>query len=490
MTETSTAHSDESRLAPAGRGPMLLSLVALSMAFASLALLSPMFENEIEQGRPVGFVVILLMFAGAAYLVAVRQVLSHSLTARQCRAMILAGLCMRLMMMPSTPIQEDDYYRYLWDGAMVAHGWNPYEHAPQDVAAGENSVPTTVRQLAGQSGPVVHRINHPSLRTIYPPTAQSSFAVAYFIKPWSLIALRFVWLALEVVCLLLIFSLLRRLGMPSQRVAIWWLNPVLVKEVYNSGHMELTVAVCVLLALWLLLTARPVLAGGALGLAAAAKVWPVLLLPLMLRHMPGMGARMRSAGLFLAFSAVCAVPIIVAGLESDSGFTAYAQRWEMNDFGFMAFDAIGRLIGGPESGLGRVLVMITIAALVLWLIRKPAAHSRDLIRQSLVIIAATFLLSPTQMPWYYLWVLPLLPMAPVRGLLLLSMTLPLYYLRFAMASAGHTAWFDHGVVWLEHLPVWILIAWDLWRSRRDSADANQPNAARPPVQSITLDAAS
>ena len=469
---------------------MLLSLVALSMAFAALALSSPMFEYEIEQGRPVGLVVILLIFAGAAYLVAVRQVLSHSITARQRRAIILAGLCMRLMMMPSTPIQEDDYYRYLWDGAMAAHGWNPYEFPPQVVAIGKDSVPAAVQQLAEQSGPVIGRINHPSLRTIYPPAAQASFAVAYFIKPWSLIALRFVWLALEAVCLLLIFSLLRRLGMPRQRVAIWWLNPVLVKEVYNSGHMELTVVVFVLLALWLLLAARPVLAGGALGLAAAAKVWPVLLLPLMLRYMPDMGARLRSAVLFVAFSAVCAVPIIVAGLEGDSGFTAYAQRWEMNDLGFMAFDAIGRLVGGPESGLGRVLVMFTIAALVLWLIRKPAANPHDLIRRSLVIVAATFLLSPTQMPWYYLWVLPLLPMAPVRGLLLLSMSLPLYYLRFAMASAGQVAWFDHGVVWLEHLPVWILIAWDLRRSRREFASANQPIAARPPVQSTTLDAAS
>ncbi|TVS21020.1 MAG: hypothetical protein EA424_01035 [Planctomycetaceae bacterium] len=33
---------------------------------------------------------------------------------------IVVGLGMRALMMPSTPMLETDFYRYLWDGAVLA----------------------------------------------------------------------------------------------------------------------------------------------------------------------------------------------------------------------------------------------------------------------------------------------------------------------------------------------------------------------------------
>ena len=54
---------------------------------------------------------------------------------------LLVGAAMRLVMMCSTPILEDDFYRYLWDGAVLAHGFNPYAYAPGAVASGSASVP-------------------------------------------------------------------------------------------------------------------------------------------------------------------------------------------------------------------------------------------------------------------------------------------------------------------------------------------------------------
>ena len=459
-----------SDLPPSSGGALSLALVVLVISFLALAILSPLFAYE-KESSPVLAIVVLLVTAGVAYLVVVRDILTRTLTTRHAKVIILTGLCMRALMLPSVPMQEDDYYRYLWDGAMVAHGWNPYQFVPQQIVEGETAIPETVRELANQSRPVIERINHPWLRTIYPPTAQAPFALAHAISPWSLVALRVIWLGLEAICILLIISLLGQLKLPVSRAAIWWLNPILVKEIYNSGHMELTVVVFVLLALWLMAKARPVLAGGALGLAAAAKIWPVLLLPLLLRAMPTHRTRLCSAALFLFIVIVSAVPILVAGLDSDSGFTAYAQRWEMNDLAYMAFNELGQFVAGPQSKLGRILVMVTIASGVVWLIRKPIAQDGDLVRRCLLIAAMTFLLSPTQMPWYYLWLLPLLPFWPLRGLLLLSAMLPLYYLRFALASVDMTHWFDHGIIWLEHLPVWIILVVDAIKSRRAARES-------------------
>ncbi len=47
-------------------------------------------------------------------------------------AIIGVGLLSRLILIPSQPVLEDDYYRYLWDGAVTAHGYNPYVYSPLD----------------------------------------------------------------------------------------------------------------------------------------------------------------------------------------------------------------------------------------------------------------------------------------------------------------------------------------------------------------------
>jgi hypothetical protein len=88
----------------------------------------------------------------------------------------------------------------------------------------------------------------------------------------------------------------------------------------------------------------------------------------------------------------------------------------------------------------------------------------DVWESSLLILAAVLLLSPTQFPWYYVWLVPFLTIRPRLSLLLLTALLPLYYLRFYFVARGNVAIFDLGIVWLEYLPVgWLLIR--EWRAR-------------------------
>ena len=46
---------------------------------------------------------------------------------------IVFGLLFRAVIMPSQQIQEDDVYRYLWDGKVFANGINPFKYAPSEV---------------------------------------------------------------------------------------------------------------------------------------------------------------------------------------------------------------------------------------------------------------------------------------------------------------------------------------------------------------------
>ena len=47
--------------------------------------------------------------------------------------LVVFGLLFRCAILPSQQIQEDDVYRYLWDGKVFAHGVNPFKFAPEEI---------------------------------------------------------------------------------------------------------------------------------------------------------------------------------------------------------------------------------------------------------------------------------------------------------------------------------------------------------------------
>ena len=46
---------------------------------------------------------------------------------------IILGLLFRVLILPAQQIQEDDVYRYLWDGKVFANKINPYKYSPSEV---------------------------------------------------------------------------------------------------------------------------------------------------------------------------------------------------------------------------------------------------------------------------------------------------------------------------------------------------------------------
>jgi hypothetical protein len=107
--------------------------------------------------------------------------------------------------------------------------------------------------------------------------------------------------------------------------------------------------------------------------------------------------------------------------------------------------------------LARGYCSLSITLWVVFLTRRQTGGGLDLFDKSLLAIAAVFLLSPAQFPWYYVWIVPLLALRPRASLLLLTPLLPLYYLRPYFSARGDVTTFDNGFVWLEYLPVWALI---------------------------------
>lgn len=399
--------------------------------------------------------------------------------------MIACGLLARLILFASEPALEDDYQRYLWDGAVTAHGYNPYKRAPQDVLS--KSVPKPLSALAVQSGPTVERINHKQLTTIYPPVAQGAFALAYFLKPFSLVSWRSVLLLADITTLALLFLLLSHLNRSALWAGIYWLNPIVLKEFFNSAHMDALILPLVLAALLLAIKKKPLAATFATGLAIGTKIWPVLLLPLIWRYAVSRTAQLIGCMLVIGVMvALLAAPYMFAGASETSGTLAYAERWTINAPLFTSLRAgltsLWAAMIDPQTAahwgsvIARAVMAGVVCLIALWQARPPIKDADDLITRALVIIAALIVLSPAIYAWYTLWMLPLLALKPVLGLLLLSATIPLYYTYFYFAARGSTELFQYGVTWAIWLPVWIACALQWLRSRTLKQPAGLKNA--------------
>ena len=97
------------------------------------------------------------------------------------------------------------------------------------------------------------------------------------------------------------------------------------------------------------------------------------------------------------------------------------------------------LLGAPAAWAGsgaRLVLALGAVGIALWQARTPATDPADLVRRTAWIAAALVLLSPAQYPWYAIWFLPFLPFLPLRCFLVLTVTLPVYYVFFHFNARG------------------------------------------------------
>jgi hypothetical protein len=80
-----------------------------------------------------------------------------------------------------------------------------------------------------------------------------------------------------------------------------------------------------------------------------------------------------------------------------------------------------------------------------------------------LVTAALFLLTPSQFPWYAIWMLPFVIFRPWLGLLAVTALIPIYYVSFHFQAQESYAVFRDRIVWLIWMPVWILLAAEGWR---------------------------
>ena len=430
------------------------------------------------QTHPVIALCCALALAGSAWvglLLSVRRRGGVTLPAMILPILIVAGVILRLSFFGSDPIYENDYKRYLWDGAVTANGTSPYIYSPQEVFEAGRPGAASYPELAGlavmsnQADGITGEINSPVLTTIYPPAAQGVFALAYMIAPFQPWALKLVFLLFEVAGLAALLAGLRAKGLPLIYASLYWLNPLVIFTTYNGLHMDVLLVAPILAAL-LWAGRRPFIAAVFLSLAAAIKIWPVILAPILFRSWRGRPIIYGSVAVIIAGLTAASLLPMWLHLDSSAGLLAYSANWTNSSFLFPAARTLLENFAADPDRITRYGVAIVLTAVSLSL-GFLASNDAGKVPLHLFILTALFvLLSPTGYPWYFIWFLMFLPFVvshwSARGIALLTVGGAVYFARFQLGDAGHYDVYSRILVPIEFGAALCLLGYDGMKARR------------------------
>ena len=362
--------------------------------------------------------------------------------------MFLWAVVFRLCGLVGGPFFEDDFYRYLWDGYRFATAGTPYGAAPEAFFLDTN-VPAAFQQS-------LDNINNPDLPTIYGPTTQLLFLLGYWLQPASVTALQLILILID---LGMVWVLLRLT--PARNVMLYAWCPLVVKEIAFTAHPDGAGACLLMAAILLVRNRRRGSAAVCLGMAAGAKIFALVLAPLVLLR-----ARPRHWLLFGATLAALYAPFALMGDTNLTSLQVFAREWEFNS---AAFGLLGTVLPRFEA---RLILGLMFA--VFWL-RHAARFARGgqhAILRGDWLYGGLLVVSPVINPWYLLWLLPFAAIFPsawawtASGAVLLSYVIGIHLDDYTLQAYQQPTW----IRFLEFGLILLALAGDLIRRRSTSLD--------------------
>ena len=415
----------------------LIALIGLSLIF--IRFLSPQFVlGTTTFDHPYIEFAAALMGAGFIWIGLISLLKRMTLTSLHLYTLLALALLYRMLFIGSVAIYEDDWNRYLWDGAVITKGINPYSYSPNEVLQANPESNEALKRLnifAQRHDYFPKKINHPYLRTIYPPVAQAIFAIAAMIKPLDLDVLRVIFIAIDGLVFFLLIKALTLYGRDPKWALLYAFNPLLIYAGFNVAHMDILLLPFLLLALiWVKDGRAPFKAGLALSCAAAVKLWPLILAPILFRHWRRQPVFYIIIAAFIALSSLVLNLPLLLSIGEQSGLSAYAQQWQRSSFLFPLMTEFISHIATEPARIARIFVALSLTGLSLYMGFLRPIKDKTLPLACLILTAVLLFLSPTGYPWYLYWFFIFIPFIPSYGLGLLSVLVGLYYVRYALGE--------------------------------------------------------
>lgn len=378
-------------------------------------------------------------------------ILTYRGSVRLTRLIYFAILC-RSIFLFSIPSLSDDYFRFLWDGHLINHGFSPFLALPSELINNTEFASNNIMKFLYQN------MNSQHYYSVYPTIMQAIFGAGTYLFPDSILnPIMFyhsIILLSEVFTLYFLRKTLLRFKLPENNILLYALNPLVIVELMGNLHFE-AVMICFLSAgIYFLVYQKKWIASIFLSLSVAVKLTSMLAFPALLKKFS-----IRENLFMFALSGMILVGLFSPLLSQDffkhfvTSIGLYFHSFEFNGSVYKVFRWLGFIITGHN------LIFIWAVAgplLFLFLYRKIyQTTERDdgsTILAALMVLTLYYFLASAVHPWYLSTLIFLNVFFRFRYMLLWSLLIPLSYFTYRQIPYQENILLS----WLEYLPVIML----------------------------------
>ena len=311
---------------------------------------------------------------------------------------IAFAVLFRVSILFAPPYLSDDIYRYIWDGRVQAAGINPYRYIP--------AAPELAQLRDDTIYPKINRRDY--AHTIYPPVAQVVFLLTTRISE-SVVWMKVTMLIFEMVAIWAIASLLNLLGRPRQLILLYAWHPLCVWEFAGSGHVDAIAIAFIALAFLAWQKRSDLGAGFLLACATLVKLFPLVLVPAMLKR-----GRWRIAPIFVVTIIVAYLAYLSVGPRAVLGSVPVYTK-EMGVITGQQFYALSlarKLFGWELPPIAYMIATVLVmSAIALWVLLRRT-KTEDYLKHAMVLATATTVLFTPHFSWYFCWLVFFLCFTP------------------------------------------------------------------------------
>lgn len=375
------------------------------------------------------------------------------------RMLLLFGLLLRLVFLWSLPHLSQDFYRFLWDGNIQWMGINPYIHTPNRLIELIQFPQSQVLFEGMGSLSQGHFSN-------YPPLSQWIYKAATLVHFDNLLSsvnvLRVFILLGDLMVFIFGSRLLKILGKSSLYIGWYFLNPIVIIELFGNLHAEGIMLGLTLMGAYFIFKNKLVWGSAMLSLAIAAKLLPLLILPVFFKFL-GWKKGLQMSAWILLFSGLLWFPFWEKQMLENYMVTLrlWFNRFEFNGSLYYMVRALGYEIKGYNiiRTLGKFTPFLTLGWVFVFSFLRKNRTANEVLKSSLWLLSIYFFSATTVHPWYVITLVGLGIMTGYLYPIIWSFTVFWSYSAYgAQAFEEQTLW-----LFLEYLPVYACFGYEVFK---------------------------
>ncbi|TLP82723.1 mannosyltransferase [Maribacter sp. ACAM166] len=360
------------------------------------------------------------------------------------RFLLVVGIAFRLIFLLAEPNLSQDFYRFIWDGHLVANAINPYLHFPNELITNTDIVIPNAQELYKGMGSLSAR--HYSN---YPPLNQLIFSLAALFGGKSILGSLIVMRGTIILADIGIFyfgrKLLKNLNKSPQLIFWYFLNPLVIVELTGNLHFEGVMLFFFILSMYLLSIKKWHLAAVVLACSISIKLVPLLFLPLFFNYL-GWKKSVLFYLIIGATSLLLFVPFYTP--EFIHNYTETLSLWFSNfEFNSSLYNVVKRTAvqfnAKPWELIktyGQITPIVTIIIVALFAFLRKKQDLNTVLSSMMWVLAIYYFMSTTVHPWYSVFLVLLAIFTSYRYALVWSAAIVLSYFAYSQAEFKENLW--------------------------------------------------